>query len=422
MGMTHPNHGIELSFFEDQFEMRERFELLSDGEFFSQMQSRLTSQPRPFMAFLITSSTHGPFSIPERYRTLRLPAHLDHTGLGDYLQAVHYFDRVFGEFVGGLRSSGLLDETVVAIYGDHQAHLGLPREITDLAGFTDQSAYHQWLVEKRMPLLIRLPHGQHAGPLMTPTGHLDIAPTLLGLLGAADDDRVMLGRDATSAGPPFVVFRNGGFADGDHYYTLPHLRSGRPVCYQASSGQPLDCAQLEAGRARALEQLAISDQVLEHDLLPGLVRAPIPKTVNDLPPPQPYSPEFGVDHVTFSGFDIWAPAPSGATFSVQNGGGTVRLLFAPINGQAGATNTDGVTFEVWSGPSRLYQRQVLPGHLEAAAVDVPPVPGRDRTEISLVTRAASGSVPRGRPTWQSVRFLTGSTARTSSASRPINGR
>jgi lipoteichoic acid synthase len=423
MDMMHPNHGIELSFFEDRFEDREHFALLSDGELFSQMLNRLAAQPRPFMAFLVTSSSHPPYDLPERYRTLRLPADLDHAMLGDYLQAVHYFDRVFGELVEGLRSQGLLDDTVVAIYGDHQAYLGVPRDITELAGFPDQSPYHQWLVEKRMPLLVRLPQGRHAAALTTPAGHLDIAPTLLGLLGVDDDDRVMLGRDATGGAAPFVVFRDGGFADGDHYYTLPHLLSGRPACYQALSGQPLDCAQLQAGRARALEELAVSDQVLKHDLLPALVRAPIPKTVADVAPPRPYSPKFGVDHVTISGFDVWAPAPSGATFSIENGGGTVRVLFSPIiDEEARAAEPDGVTFEVWSGSSRLYQRHVLPRDLEAAAVDVPPVPGLGHSEISLITRASDGSTHRALATWQRVRFLTGSTARENPASRPNNGR
>ena len=409
MAMMHPNHGFDRSLFEDRFEDREHFQLLSDGEFFSQMLPHLAAEPRPFMTFLITSSNHGPFDIPDRYRTLRLPAALARTMLGDYLQSVHYFDRVFGEFIDQLQRTGLLDETVVAIYGDHQAYLPFPEEITALAGFPRDSAYGEWITEKRIPFLVRLPHGEGAGPRATPTGHLDIAPTLLSLLGVDDEDRVMLGRDASGSAPPFVVFRDGGFADAEHEYTLPHLSpAGRPACYAARTGQTIDCAGLEADHKRALDELAVSDEVLHDDLIPALVSAPIPKTVNDLPPPKPYSKAFGTDHVVTSAFDVWAPAPSGATFSVKNDGGPVRLIFSPIiDESARATEKAGVTFEVWSGSSLLYQQHVLPQDLVAATVDVPPVPGSSRTEISLVTRADPAGTPGPHhATWQRLRFET----------------
>ena len=425
MAMMHPNHGFELSLFEDRFEDPGHQQHISDGVFFSQMLRGLTVQPQPFMAFLITSTNHGPpFEVPERYRTLRLPPRLDGSLLGDYLQSVHYFDQAFGEFVQGLRKTGLLDEAVVALYGDHQPYLNRAEEITGLAGYPARSKFHQWVVEKRLPLLIRLPRGERAGLLDTPTGHLDIAPTILSLLGVDDGDRVMLGRDATGNAPPFVVFRNGGFADGAHYYTLPHALSGKPICYQAHTGYEIDCQELEAGYRRAREVLAVSDAVLRRDLIPVLVRAPIPMTVADLPPPRPFSPEFNLHHVAISAFDVRAPVPSGATFSVGNGGGVVRVLFAPIiDKEVPKTQINGVIFEVWSGESMLYQRRVLPDDLEAAAVDVLPVPGRDRTEISLVTKAVVGGVAGPyRATWQRVRFLTGSTARANPLKRPNSGK
>ena len=41
------------------------------------------------------------------------------TLLGKYLQTVHYFDTVFGEFLTRLEADGLLDQSVLVVYGDH---------------------------------------------------------------------------------------------------------------------------------------------------------------------------------------------------------------------------------------------------------------------------------------------------------------
>jgi hypothetical protein len=195
--------------------------------------------------------------------------------------------------------------------------------------------------------------------------------------------------------------------------TLPRPFTGRPACYDGPTGAVIDCTSIEEARQRALAQLAVSDVVLEQDLIPRLVRVPLPKTVADLPSPRPYSRELGTDRVVISGFDVWAPPPSGAVFSVENGGGSVRVLFTPtIDKTARATEKDGVTFEVWSGSSRLFTRHLRPDDVdESVTVDVPAPPSRERTDIALVTRVeleqASGA---GRhATWQSVRFLAAST-------------
>ena len=44
-------------------------------------------------------------------------------------------------------------------------------------------------------------------------GHLDVAPTILSLLGIEDNGSVMLGQDLTAERPSLVVFRDGSFAD-----------------------------------------------------------------------------------------------------------------------------------------------------------------------------------------------------------------
>jgi phosphoglycerol transferase MdoB-like AlkP superfamily enzyme len=58
------------------------------------------------MAYLMTLSGHHPFRMPAELRSLEL-GELEGTLLGDHLQAVRYFDRVFGELIESLRAKGL---------------------------------------------------------------------------------------------------------------------------------------------------------------------------------------------------------------------------------------------------------------------------------------------------------------------------
>jgi lipoteichoic acid synthase len=278
MHHLHPRYGFRQSFFEESYEVGERFgQWVSDREFFSQTVPFLEAQPEPFLAFLLSSANHHPYPVPERYRVLKL-GELEGTLLGDYLNSVHYLDQVFGEFVDSLRERGLLDKSVFVLYGDHQGFLGDPPELARLLGFPERSEYDYLRVRKKVPFFIRLPHGEAAGVRDVAAGHLDIAPTILGLLGIKDERSVMLGRDLTRDAPSLVVFRNGSFADEMHYFINVFGPTSASSCYEVETGQKLDCVPLDGRRREARRRLEISDLIIEGNLIPTLTagRGPRP--------------------------------------------------------------------------------------------------------------------------------------------------
>lgn len=274
MREMHPNLGFQRSVFREGYRMTERVgEALSDGEFFRQTLPRLDSLPRPFMAFLMTMSTHHPYEVPAKYRTLRL-GDLEGTLLGDYLHAVHYFDTALGQLVAGMEASGLMDEAVLVLYGDHKTDLGdeadFVRLLTEHAGLEPprpgfDPAY--WREHNRVAFLVHLPGDRAAGVRTESAGHLDIAPTVLGLLGVRDHGMATLGRDLTQGKDAFVVFRNGGFVVADTACLTPDATVPEELCRVLSTGQALDPDHFRAGFDRARERLRVSDVLIQADLV-----------------------------------------------------------------------------------------------------------------------------------------------------------
>ena len=274
MRAMHAGLGFQRSFFEDRFQMTELIgPWLADHEFFAQTTAILKAQPAPFMAFLLTASNHHPYRLPPEHRELALGA-LEGTLLGDYLQSVRYFDRAFGAFVDRLRATGLLDTSVVVIYGDHHGFLGDPPELGRLLGIPARDEYRTLQVRKKVPLLIRLPHAQKAGVKTVTGGHLDIAPTILSLLGIKHESGLMLGRDLTRGKSSLVVFRDGSFTDGTTWYThRVGLTAG--TCYAVTTGRRVDCSIVAGQRREARNRLEVSDLVIRGNLIQSLQAARI---------------------------------------------------------------------------------------------------------------------------------------------------
>lgn len=248
---------------------------LADGDFFKGVFPELGRLREPFFAFLMTQSNHHPYELPKELNPLPV-GRLSGTLLGRYLQTAHYFDESLGQFVHALAESGVLDRSVLVVYGDHLGYLGSPPELTQLLNLPPDLPIRSWEVNRRLPFLIRLPHAAAAGVQPRPVGHLDIAPTLLGLLGIQAKDTVMLGSSLLDDGSSLVVFRDGGFVSGGSYFLTqsdPYLEDdGRAGagCYDAAGGAPIGCADLQAARRAAIAELRLSDLILRGDLIPAV--------------------------------------------------------------------------------------------------------------------------------------------------------
>ncbi|HEY5220943.1 MAG TPA: LTA synthase family protein [Candidatus Paceibacterota bacterium] len=179
---------------------------LGDEDFFDQAAPKLESFPQPFMATLITLSSHTPFQIPADLETLNIPSSTNLTWIQyQYLESVHYTDQAIGNFINELKQDGLYNNSLIVIYGDHSSYT----DIASALGVNNTPFSNFSLQNTQVPLIILEP-GSSTLPNKideTPGSHLDLYPTVADMLGVAPPSTV-LGQDLLTTKTPVVVARN----------------------------------------------------------------------------------------------------------------------------------------------------------------------------------------------------------------------
>lgn len=160
---------------------------LSDRSFYTQYVDKLTTLKEPFFSTIPTLSSHGPFDIKDKYRELILPEELDSNRLGGYFQSIHYADEQIGLFLKLLEEKGLMDDTVVVIYGDHG---GIHKYYMEDVEETSMPGEWWQDYKKQIPLIV-YGKGLPSKTVETIGGHIDIMPTISYLLGVETGNTVM---------------------------------------------------------------------------------------------------------------------------------------------------------------------------------------------------------------------------------------
>jgi len=113
-------HGFESFYAEEDYQLTEvASSWLSDFSFFEQSARMMKRMKKPFFSFLISLTSHFPFQLEERHRNLKLSEEVPEF-LASYFQSVHYTDRALRHFFDCLQQEGLMENTIIALYGDHE--------------------------------------------------------------------------------------------------------------------------------------------------------------------------------------------------------------------------------------------------------------------------------------------------------------
>jgi phosphoglycerol transferase MdoB-like AlkP superfamily enzyme len=142
---------------------------VSDEDLFNKVLSHLDEQHQqqaqtPTFTMVMSTSNHKPFTFPAGIANIPAEGGGRHAG-------VRYADYAIGKFIDAARSHGWFDDTLFVIVADHGARVYGKTEIP--------------LQTYRIPLLVYSPKHIQPQVVDTLTGQIDIAPTVLGLLGFA---------------------------------------------------------------------------------------------------------------------------------------------------------------------------------------------------------------------------------------------
>lgn len=180
---------------------------LSDGSFFRQLVDKLKGEKKPFFAHAVTLSSHGPFEVPQDKRALNLDKEFDESILGAYFQSVNYVDRQIGNLVSMLRQKGMLENTVLVIYGDHT---GVHKFYQDrLNGLKVEN--QKWLQkDMRVPFII-YNEGFQGKEIDTIGGQMDMMPTSAYVMGVPEDSfkNTAMGKILVKTNRNFTVLNYG---------------------------------------------------------------------------------------------------------------------------------------------------------------------------------------------------------------------
>jgi lipoteichoic acid synthase len=232
---------------------------LLDKPFFKQSMPMLESLSQPFYAKFITVTNHFPFPLAQELATIK-PHTTGDTSVDNYFQTVRYADEALKEFFDYLKESGLYDNTMIVMYGDHYGISESHKKAMSTVLGTEVGDFENAQLQ-RVPLFIHIP-GVEGGNMHQYGGQIDLLPTVLHLLGVDTKGYVQLGSDLFSKDHQTIVpFRNGDFVT-DKVTAL----NGK--YYDTATGEQLEAnEEIKQNEKIVQMKLKMSDKIVNQDLL-----------------------------------------------------------------------------------------------------------------------------------------------------------
>lgn len=233
---------------------------MKDIPFLEQSVELMKEMPQPFSTRVITLTNHHPFDLDEE--DMIIPQYDSNSKtLNKYFQTVRYMDEAIKIFFDDLKESGIYDNSIIVMYGDHY---GISENHNKAMGmYMDKEITPFDDVElQKVPFFIHIPgygEGKTSNEL---SGQMDIRPTVLHLLGIDTKEDMQMGADVFSPDhEPFVIFRDGRLVTENNIYA-------HDVCYDIQTGEvETDEEACEPYIERATTELGYSDLIINGDLL-----------------------------------------------------------------------------------------------------------------------------------------------------------
>lgn len=288
----------------DRFYSKEDYDLdnkyltlmgINDEDFFMQSIDyikEIDSKYDNYYGTLITLSNHTPWFDEDIYDDIKLTKTysykkkngevvtkeaewLENSEMGRYLVSSHYADYALGKFIDRLESEGLLDDTILILYGDHQAKLSVSEfnllynydpktndiKDEDDEGYIKYDKYTNYLNNKTPFIIYSKNSGiDFKGVNSDVMGMYDVMPTIANLFNT-NVSKYALGNDIFSNKEKIVIFPTGNFITNKVYYNSTIDK------FIALNDEEIESDYIEQYKEYTSKRLEISNLVLVHDLI-----------------------------------------------------------------------------------------------------------------------------------------------------------
>ncbi len=173
-----------------------------------------STDDRPFFAMVWTAQTHYPYFPSEAPRRFEV----SDTLFNRYLNALKDSDRAFGQLMSLLSQRHLLDSTLIIVVGDHGTTFNRV-QVAPMRQLAEENVH--------VPLMLINPRLFHGEADSVVGGMIDVAPTILGMLGhplpPTWQGRSLFADDRTGRAylfSPFAQTMEYGFREGQYKFIV----------------------------------------------------------------------------------------------------------------------------------------------------------------------------------------------------------
>lgn len=162
--------------FNDMLKMKLKNEIWGapDHKVFNYALPRIKSASSPFLSYIITMTSHGPFDNAEHFYNNSDYADIKDTMIKRYFNSMSYVDKSLHDFILSVKSDS--KNLNILIWGDHTPNLG--NELYKQASFVFENKYFEFV-----PLIILTPDKKIYKETKKVASFLDISPTILNASG-----------------------------------------------------------------------------------------------------------------------------------------------------------------------------------------------------------------------------------------------
>ena len=266
---------------------------LSDKSFFRQsvpIIEKINKEHDNWYGLLIMLTNHTPFTDIDEVSDYKVTKtveiqndegetetverkYMEGTVLGSYFKSVHYADEAIGQLLKDMDEKGLLDDTIVVIYGDHDNKIkkseynrfyNYDAETDSMIKKNDERYtnvdYYFYELNRKVPFIIWSKNKKLETEITKVMGMIDVQPTLGNMLGFSN--KYALGHDIFNIEDNIVVFPSGNWLTDKMYYSQSK-GAGRIL----NQDETVEEDYIKNNNKYAEKIIAISNDVIVYDMI-----------------------------------------------------------------------------------------------------------------------------------------------------------